>query len=132
MPPPPGEEGGPSLTAWWRAADLAQVPLDGSVGDANVELEELTADALGAPQAILVGHAADEGDDVGPNAGRGGGFFRERHFQSRRNPSRCQRRRVSGLTSRRAVENSLERARRRTWSRARNWGLFDPRAKTVS
>ncbi len=66
------KEGGPTLTVRRCAADLAQVPLDGSLGDGDAELEELTADALGAPQAVLGGHAADEVDDVGRNAGRGG------------------------------------------------------------
>src|ERR1700694_3937416 len=54
------KEGGPTLTVWRRAADLAQVPLDGSLGDGDAELEEFTADALGAPEAVL-GHAACAG-----------------------------------------------------------------------
>jgi hypothetical protein len=71
----------------------------------------------------------------GGTRGGAGDFFRERHFQSRRKPSRCQRRRVSGLTSTRALrqlENMRERTTRRKRSQAWNRGFLDPRAATVS
>ena len=47
------EEGGPALTVGRRATCLTQVPLDSSLGDGDAELEELSADALGAPQAEM-------------------------------------------------------------------------------
>jgi hypothetical protein len=65
------EKGGPTLTVPWRAAGLAHVPLGGSLGDCDAELEELAARALGAPEPILEGHAADEANDLGWNAERG-------------------------------------------------------------
>ena len=39
----------------------------------------------------------------GGTRGGAGGFFRERHLQNNRKPSRCQRRRVSGLNEQEGV-----------------------------
>src|SRR5439155_12271087 len=47
----------PRGTAGPRAT---HVPLDGSLADADAELEELAAEALRAPARIAVGHLSDE------------------------------------------------------------------------
>src|SRR5215470_4016087 len=45
-------------------AEAAYVALDGALGDLDTELEQLAADALGAPRAVLRRHARDERDDL--------------------------------------------------------------------
>jgi hypothetical protein len=42
--------------------------LDRSLRDADAELQEFAANALGSPKAVLDRHAPDEGDDVRSHA----------------------------------------------------------------
>src|SRR5580658_8847434 len=42
----------------------SHVPLDGPFRDADAELQEFTANALGAPESVLRRHALDEGDEI--------------------------------------------------------------------
>lgn len=127
------KESGPTLTVWRRASDPAHVPLDGSLGDGNAELEELTANALGAPHPVVGGHVADDVDDLGWKAGRGRRPLPR--ARPKEQPSRCQRRRVSGLRSTRVSrqrKNLWARARSKKRSRVRNWGFFDRRHAITS
>jgi hypothetical protein len=67
------EECRPALTFGRHAPETAHVALDGALGDGDSELEELAADALGTPEAILEGDAPDERDDLSgqpPASGR--------------------------------------------------------------
>ena len=41
-----------------EACRCREIALDGALADVDAELEEFTADALGAPGEILLGHAA--------------------------------------------------------------------------
>ena len=55
-----------------RTTTITHVPLHRPLRDADSELEQLTTNALGAPEPILSGHAADQLDEV------------RRHARSRR------------------------------------------------
>jgi hypothetical protein len=48
-----------------RIPTIAHVPLHGALRDVDSELEQLAANALGAPEPILGGHAADQLDELG-------------------------------------------------------------------
>ena len=88
------QEGRPALpvAAGPRAT---HVPLDGSLADADAELEQLAAEALRAPARIAGGHSRiSAARAVG---GRPDG--RERRRQNARQPAWCQRRIVAGWTS---------------------------------
>jgi hypothetical protein len=52
------EEGAPLLAVAGDAP--GQIALDGALGDADSDLEELTADSLGSPARVASGHLADE------------------------------------------------------------------------
>jgi len=58
------EEGGPRLPARARGAVAAPIGLAGALGRADAHLAELTAAALRAPERILGGHLADQGDGL--------------------------------------------------------------------
>jgi hypothetical protein len=119
------KEAGPTLAGGWRGAGLAQVPLDGSLGDGDAKLEEFASNALGAPQTVLDRHPANEVDDLGPEAQGARGFSPGAPLPYSRKPSQCQRRSVSGLTITRAseCENIAARATSRARFEARNWGF---------
>src|SRR5262249_12296425 len=56
------QEGGPGLAGrapWTRRSDVL---LDGALADANPQLQQLSLDALGAPEVVLAGHPPDERD----------------------------------------------------------------------
>src|SRR3989441_6029011 len=69
--------------------------LDGSLADADAELEELAAEALRAPARIAGGPLSDKRR----TRGRGRPDGRERRRQNARQPAWCQRRMVAGWTS---------------------------------
>ena len=54
------KERGPGLLGGKRSTGLVHVPLDGALGDRDVQLEQFSADAFGAPGAVLVGHLPDQ------------------------------------------------------------------------
>src|SRR5206468_11688828 len=86
-------EGRPALpvAAGPRATD---VPLDGSLADADAELEELAAEALRAPARIAGGHLSDKRRTRGRGSTR-----RPSRRQKARQPAWCQRRMLAGWTS---------------------------------
>jgi len=100
------EERRPALALGRHAPEAAQVALNGALGDGDAELEELAADALGAPEPILDGHAADEPDDVSGQPGARGVSALSFRRDMKRKRSRCQRRSVSGLTSTRSLRQT--------------------------
>ena len=66
---------------------------------ANPELDELPTDSLGSPEPVVASHLPDEREPSRP-AVRGSRLLAlDRRLQSRRKPSRCQRRSVSGFTT---------------------------------
>src|SRR5215213_9854995 len=60
------DEGGPRLPAppGPRRPRRAHVALDGALADPDAQLQELAADALGAPQAVLCGQLPDQRDGL--------------------------------------------------------------------
>lgn len=56
-----GRNVAPGLTGAARGPHAAHVALDGALADAQAQREQVTADALGAPQAILARHLPDQG-----------------------------------------------------------------------
>jgi len=59
-----GEKGAPTLARRWRMAASPVAP-DRAGTDDNAELEELTADALGAPEPVLARHGGDQFPNLG-------------------------------------------------------------------
>ncbi len=51
---------GPSLTSWGACPDRPHVFLEGALGDAEAELEELALNALGSPEQVLLRQPLDE------------------------------------------------------------------------
>ncbi len=68
------EERRPGLPGAARWTGAAHVPLDRGLGDADTQLQQLPADALGAPQPIRGGHLLNQRDRLG------------RHLRLRRRP----------------------------------------------
>lgn len=59
------QEAVPALAPrWGGGSSAAHVPLNGSLRNADAEVQQLAADALRAPEAILLGHAPDELDGL--------------------------------------------------------------------
>jgi len=125
------EEEGPTLTVWRRAAELAQVPLDGSLGDGDPELEEFSADALGAPQAVLGAHAADEADDLGREARDAGRFPPGPPLPEQVETLSVPAKKRVGLDEHEGIAPAAM-ATRIVRSEGRNWGFLTPRATTRS
>jgi hypothetical protein len=69
------QEGRPPLAGGARWPHTAHVSLDGALADADPQLAQLAADALGAPQPVLARQPLDEIDgllgDAGPPRPRG-------------------------------------------------------------
>src|SRR5262245_14599951 len=59
------QEGRPTLAAAAAAANTAHVLLDRPLADLDPDLEQLAADALGAPESPSRRHVADECDRLG-------------------------------------------------------------------
>jgi hypothetical protein len=59
-----GQEGAPAL-AWWVAMTASTIAADRAGAYDDTELEELAADALGAPERVLAGHRGDQLTDLG-------------------------------------------------------------------
>ena len=55
---------GPVLARASQRAGAAQVLLHGRFGDTDLQFEQLTTDALGAPSTVGGGHLADEGNGL--------------------------------------------------------------------
>ena len=55
-------EGRPGLPRRSGLPDPPQVLLDRALGDADAELEQLTADPLGSPEPVVARHALDQRD----------------------------------------------------------------------
>ncbi len=58
------QERRPRLAGSTRRTRRAHVLLDGPLGDADIQLEHLPADALGAPRPIGAGHLLDQRDGL--------------------------------------------------------------------
>lgn len=54
------EEGRPRLTTQARRPGLAHIPLDGPLRDLNADFEQLTVNAIGAPQSVVGSHLLDQ------------------------------------------------------------------------
>jgi hypothetical protein len=65
------QERRPGLPATPRRARLAYVLLDRALADPHAEPEQLSADALGAPEAILAGQLLNQGRDLRGHASPG-------------------------------------------------------------
>jgi hypothetical protein len=59
-----GEEGAPAL-AGRRSSPAAAVAADGAGADGDAKLEQLAADAFGAPMRVLARHGGDQRSDLG-------------------------------------------------------------------
>jgi hypothetical protein len=59
-----GQEGAPALVGW-AGMTAPTITADRAGADDDAELEELAADALGAPERILAGHSRDQLPDLG-------------------------------------------------------------------
>jgi hypothetical protein len=89
-----GEEGPPALA---RGTGMVSptIASDGSGADDDAELEELAANALGAPERVRLAMVAISSRISGLRRGRPR-CVPERQRQYMRQPRRCQRRTVSG------------------------------------
>jgi len=69
------EKGSPGLAVTWGTR-RANMTLYCSLRDANTELQEFAADALGAPGSILYGHPPNERDGVGRDLAQAMNIFK--------------------------------------------------------
>ena len=58
------EEGAPGLPSFARWPCAPDVLLNGSLADANAQLQQLAADPLRAPEHVVFGHGLNECDDL--------------------------------------------------------------------
>jgi len=56
------DEGSPRWAGQTGRTRLTDVALDGSLGDLDVQLEQLASNAIRAPQPIVGGHLLNQGD----------------------------------------------------------------------
>lgn len=57
----------PILSSRSRDAHLPHIFLDRSLTYANIQLEQLTTNALGSPELVVLGHCLDQGDGLWSN-----------------------------------------------------------------
>ena len=85
----------PALRWWPRVA--AHIPSDCRLSDLEAELEQFTMNVWGAPERVRPAHLANERAQFSRDL-RSANRLRDRQRQYARNPARCQRMIVSGLT----------------------------------
>ena len=79
------------------AAVAAHIPSDRRLSDLEAELEQFTVNVWGAPERVRAAHLANKLAKIGRDLGSAH-MVADRQRQNARNPARCQRMIVSGLT----------------------------------